>query len=110
MSTTCNNIVNSGVLHEKPTMQMEEYMLEVQIIDGTLVPSIDAVREFVKQFTAQLKSDPKLAGAFRLYPREVLASRGISHDLQTELLSEMGVVTAAMGCACTGCCVTSINL
>lgn len=88
-------------------------MPEVRIVNATIVPTPEVVREFVKQLKEKLNTDPQLAGAFAINPRQVLADRGLPYEFQQELMKEIeasgaGVqCTAVSGCACTGCCVTS---
>ncbi|HHW4415802.1 hypothetical protein HV198_13800 [Citrobacter freundii] len=86
--------------------------ISVNIQNATIIPSVDAVKEFAKQLLDELKADPAKDAAFKSFPREFLARRGLCHDLQNELLSDIGTVEAAgcmETCLCTGCCVTEIN-
>lgn len=88
-------------------------MPEVKVVNATLVPSPDAVREFVRQLKEKLNTDEQLAGAFALNPRQVLSDRGLAYEFREDLLQEIqasgaGVQCVAVsGCACTGCCATS---
>lgn len=85
----------------------------VKVVNATIVPSIETVREFIRQLKELLARDPAFANAFALYPREVLADRGLPYELQEELMVEIEAsgaqvqCVAVSGCAVSGCVVTS---
>lgn len=84
--------------------------MEMNVQRGVMMPSKEAIIEFVNQLQAEMKQDEELKVSFGKYPREVLANRGINKDLQVELLAELQGVTAAscyVTCGCSGCCVSN---
>ncbi len=88
-------------------------MAEVKIVNATIVPSPEVVREFVRQLKDLIATDPSVAAAFALNPRHVLSDRGLAFEFQEDMLAEIMAsgaavqCTAVSGCACTGCCATS---
>lgn len=88
-------------------------MAAVKVVNATIIPDVDTVKEFIKQLKEQLTKDNALAQAFKLHPRQILSDRGLPYEFQSELLEEIeaagpGVQCIAVsGCACTGCCATS---
>jgi hypothetical protein len=62
----------------------------VQVEKGFFKPDENAIREFVKQFYAEIEDDPTLGNRFAQNPSAVLAERGLAADLQRELLVASG--------------------
>jgi len=83
------------------------------VVNATIVPSLETMREFIRQLKELLAHDPDFASAFALHPRQCLADRGLPHEAQEELLEEIYAsgaqvqCIAVSGCVCTGCCATS---
>ena len=84
----------------------------IKVVRGVVTPDAGAVRAVVKRLKTDIAGDPALAAKFKGNPRAVLAERGLSRDVQNELLVEMGrrvggPLADCLGtCGCSGCCWT----
>ena len=88
--------------------QPHQYSLRVE--RANFLPDERAIREFVEQLRQELQRDPELRKRYINHPREVLAERGASLDLQRELLMASGQQVEALISYCPfTCLVTNIN-
>ena len=84
----------------------------VKVINGHILPDLTTVRKVIKQLNDDVKKDRKLAASLKSNPRKVLGARGLSIDVQNELLREAGrriggtAADCTGTCVCSGCCLT----
>jgi hypothetical protein len=81
-----------------------------------LIPDVRALRSLSATLKADVKKDPELAKRFAKDPRAVMGERGLSRDVQNEMLVELGRTRLIPGgnpaadcvgtCGCSGCCWT----
>lgn len=92
-------------------------MPNVKIKNGYLIPDVQTVRDLLGDFSKQLKTDTKLKVAYTKNPRKVLGNLGLSGPVVSDILREEGrrvsgpsaMICGMTGCACTGCCFTTIS-
>ena len=88
---------------------------ERELTKGALFPSLDDVMAITTKLKKDMQTNKKLAAAFKNDPRSILAAAGLNEDVQTELLTEAGLASRAIGCwfscwqSCwfTGCACTN---
>ena len=74
--------------------------------------SVESLQIKLKNLSENLKNNDSFTRYFKENPRTVLQEYGFSKDVQREILSEVGISISDSdldSCACTGCCLTSIN-
>lgn len=76
----------------------------VTVQDGYLIPDLQAIRAVLSALREDLKSNSDLKSRFNQDPRGVLGARGLSIDIQNEILSEAGEAVAE---DCTATCAST---
>jgi hypothetical protein len=109
---THNLFSNSGLKEPKGgssainNVEMRTVNVEARavIVNGTLIPDADGIREMVASLRADLATNSALKSRFNEDPRGVMAERGFARDLQTEIILEGAAAECGFTCASTSSC------
>lgn len=99
-----NHNLFSGSSSSDQKGRIKKVEARAAIVNGTLIPDADGIREMVTTLRADLASDSTLKSRFSEDPRRVMAERGFARDLQTEIILEAAAADCGFTCASTGSC------
>lgn len=111
--TTMANL--SAMMSGQALAQAVDIQPPQSLVDGTVAVEIEQQRFLVQELVKRMQTDPVFRMAYLEDPRQAMTSFGLIPEVQREILLEEGLIAAddatlEWECACTGCCVTSINI
>jgi hypothetical protein len=84
---------------------------QARVINGVLIPDLDTLRSILFTLQQKMKTNAALATAFKADPARVLGEVGVCRDLQSEVLTLLGIpIPEGCGGSCQNSCIgTSIS-